>query len=161
MAEVELGLYEYTFTIGEQLNDEAIDMAFYLKSDLSEMFSGKSTAESSLSYDTTNGSNHFNLGRGTAAHADGHIYKRVASRRIPEGSRWTAVVDVRDGQKNAPVYIKEWEMPTGVDSPLQASTRKGSHGIYDLAGRRVQNTGRRGVYIINNQDGKSSKVLKR
>ena len=34
MAEVKDGIYEYTFAIGEQLNDEAIDFAFYLKDDL-------------------------------------------------------------------------------------------------------------------------------
>jgi len=178
MAEVEGGLYEYTFAVGTQMNDDVIDFAFYTKSDLSEMFSGKTTAERYLTYDSTLGSNHFNIGRGSASHADGHIYKRVLSRHLPDGSLWTAVVDVRGGLKGGTVYIREAEDPTGIKSlpdpllkerefRLRQGEAKKSHPLgedleeagkwYDLGGRLADGGHRmpRGIYL---RDGR--KVLK-
>ena len=138
MAEVEEGLYEYTFTIGEQVNDNALDFAFYLTSDLSDKFSGKTSAAHSLSYDTSKGNNLFAIGRGSSGHEDGHIYKRSAGYHLEAGSRWTAVVDIRGGLKAAPVYIKEWEEPTGIET-IQSAKSKSQivDGIYDLSGRAV------------------------
>ena len=173
MAEVEEGLFEYTLAIGTQLNDNVIDFAFYTKSDLSEMFSGKPGAERYLEYDLTLGSNHFNIGRGTAMHPDGRIYKRVPNRRIPDGSVWTAVVDIRGGLSEGKVYIKEAEEPTsiagitsdaktysnsrlkGEDLGKEASPKGGSEesgGLegtaFDLQGRQMQNSRLpRGIYL--------------
>ena len=150
MAEVEDGVYEYTFAIGEQLNDDAIDFAFYLKSDLSEMFSAKTSAERCLTYDTDKGSSYFGIGKGTAAHPDGHIYKRSANRHLQEGSQWTAVVDIRQGLQGGTVYIKEAEAPTGLTEMKDEGLRmKNDKAIYDLSGRQMVN-GKlsRGVYIV-------------
>ena len=143
------GLYQYTFAIGEQLNDDAIDFAFYLKSDLSEKFSSKSTADYYLTYDTSHSGSLFGLGRGASGHADGHIYKRQAYRKLEPGSRWTAVVDIRNGLKGAPVYVKEAESPDGLNDNLNVNK-----GIYDLLGRKVLHP-QKGIYI---KDGK--KIIK-
>lgn len=158
MAEVKDGIYEYTFAIGEQLNDEAIDFAFYLKDDLSEKFSSKTTAPHCLVYDSKQGSTYFGLGKGLSGHADGHIYKRVSNVRLKEGSLWTAVVDVRNGLKDASVYIrKAHEIPTGLVSSFRNADGKEKGGIpvgvcYDLQGRRVANDKSKGIYIIRDND---------
>jgi hypothetical protein len=158
MAEVKDGIYEYTFTIGEQLNDEAIDFAFYLKDDLSAKFSSKTTAPYCLVYDSKQGSTYFGLGKGLSGHADGHIYKRVSNVRLKEGSLWTAVVDVRNGLKDASVYIrKAHEIPTGLVSSFRNADGKEKGGMpvgvcYDLQGRRVANDKSKGIYIIRDND---------
>ena len=159
MAEVQDSVFQYTFTIGEQLNDDAVDFAFYLKSDLSEMFSSHTTADRYLVYDQNLGSSYFALGRGTAGHPDGHIYKRTVSRHLEPGSQWTAVVDIRNGLKGGIVYIKE-AVPTSIKpfgSPdgerMEASNRGGLKGSwYNLSGCRVANGQRptaQGLYIHN------------
>ena len=153
MAEMQDGLYQYTFAIGEQLNDDAIDFAFYLKSDLSEKFSSKSTADYYLTYDTSHSGSLFGLGRGASGHADGHIYKRQAYRKLEPGSRWTAVVDIRNGLKGAPVYVKEAESPDGLNDNLNDNLNV-NKGIYDLLGRKVLHP-QKGIYI---KDGK--KIIK-
>lgn len=158
MAEVKDGIYEYTFAIGEQLNDEAIDFAFYLKDDLSEKFSSKTTAPHCLVYDSKQGSTYFGLGKGLSGHADGHIYKRVSNVRLKEGSLWTAVVDVRNGLKDASVYIrKAHETPTGLVPSFRNADGKEKGGMpvgvcYDLQGRRVANDKLKGIYIIRDND---------
>ena len=159
MAEVEEGVYQYTLAIGEQLNDDALDFAFYLKSDLSEMFSGKVTAACYLSYDTSRGSNLFAMGKGVLGHADGHIYKRQASLHLEPGSLWTAVVDIRDGLKGGAVYIKEWEEPTAIKTTdnSQQSTDNGT-SLYDLSGRKVSHL-KKGIYIIKDNN-LTHKILK-
>jgi glucosylceramidase len=158
MAEVKDGIYEYTFAIGEQLNDEAIDFAFYLKDDLSAKFSSKATAPHCLVYDSKQGSTYFGLGKGLSGHADGHIYKRVSNVRLKEGSLWTAVVDVRNGLKDASVYIrKAHEIPTGLVPSFRNADGKEKGGMpvgvcYDLQGRRVANDKSKGIYIIRDND---------
>jgi glucosylceramidase len=158
MAEVKDGIYEYTFAIGEQLNDEAIDFAFYLKDDLSAKFSSKTTAPHCLVYDSKQGSTYFGLGKGLSGHADGHIYKRVSNVRLKEGSLWTAVVDVRNGLKDASVYIrKAHEIPTGLVPSFRNADGKEKGGMpvgvcYDLQGRRVANDKSKGIYIIRDND---------
>jgi glucosylceramidase len=158
MAEVKDGIYEYTFAIGEQLNDEAIDFAFYLKDDLSAKFSSKATAPHCLVYDSKQGSTYFGLGKGLSGHADGHIYKRVSNVRLKEGSLWTAVVDVRNGLKDASVYIrKAHEIPTGLMPSFRNADGKEKGGMtvgvcYDLQGRRVANDKSKGIYIIRDND---------
>ena len=151
MAEMEDGVYEYTFKIGEQLNDDALDFAFYTKSDLSEMFLGRTTAARYLSYDQTKGSNYFAIGRGSSGHADGHIYKRLASRHLEEGSEWTAVVDIRNGLKGGIVYIKEAEAPTPILSPEEEGSNVQcsifNDFIYSLSGQRLQNVPSGGIYL--------------
>lgn len=143
MAEVEDGVYEYSFKIGEQLNDDALDFAFYTKSDLSESFSGKANTDRYLSYDQTKGSSYFAIGRGSSGHADGHIYKRTANRHLEEGSQWTAVVDIRNGLKGGIVYIKEAEAPTPVISSKEdwrnVQSSMGNDKCYDLSGRPIIN----------------------
>ncbi|MBQ2293103.1 MAG: DUF5121 domain-containing protein [Bacteroidaceae bacterium] len=158
MAEVKDGIYEYTFAIGEQLNDEAIDFAFYLKDDLSAKFSSKTSAPHCLVYDSKQGSTYFGLGKGLSGHADGHIYKRVSNVRLKEGSLWTAVVDVRNGLKDASVYIrKAHETPTGLVPSFRNADGKEKGGrpfgvCYDLQGRRVANDKSKGIYIIRDND---------
>lgn len=158
MAEVKDGIYEYTFAIGEQLNDEAIDFAFYLKDDLSAKFSSKTTAPHCLVYDSKQGSTYFGLGKGLSGHADGHIYKRVSNVRLKEGSLWTAVVDVRNGLKDASVYIrKAHEIPTCLVPSFRNADGKEKGGMpvgvcYDLQGRRVANDKSKGIYIIRDND---------
>ena len=146
MAEMEKGLYQYTFVAGVQLNDAAIDFAFYLKRDLSEMFSSKTTEERYLSYDQTLGSNWFALGKGISGHADGHIYKRLNYRHLEDGSLWTVVVDVRSGLQGGTCYVKEAEDPTGIISvPFSREEKetlngKSSNGkCFDLTGRQIVN----------------------
>ena len=152
MAETESGVFEFTFAIGEQVNDNALSFAFYLDADLTDMFSGKASVEHSLAYDGTKGSSLFALGRGMSGHADGHIYKRQAKRPLEAGSRWTAVVDIRNGLKGAPVYVKEWEEPTGIkdlkDSKNLRALKDGN--CYDLSGRKVSRL-KKGIYL---KDGK-------
>ena len=159
MAEVEDGVFQYTFTVGEQLNDDAVDFAFYLNSDLSEMFSSRTTADRYLVYDQSLGSSYFALGRGTAGHPDGHIYKRTISRHLEPGSRWTAVVDIRSGLKGGSVYIRE-AVPTGIGDALRLRDKGqmiNEGAIYNLAGQRVSVEAllRRGsgdggrIYIVN------------
>ena len=106
-------------------------------------------------------------------HPDGRIYKRVPNRRIPDGSVWTAVVDIRGGLSEGKVYIKEAEEPTGItgitsDSKTYSNSRLkgedlgkeasrrgaleksgGLEGSYfDLQGRQVQNGSLpRGIYL--------------
>lgn len=166
MAEVKDGIYEYTFAIGEQLNDEAIDFAFYLKDDLSAKFSSKTTAPHCLVYDSKQGSTYFGLGKGLSGHADGHIYKRVSNVRLKEGSLWTAVVDVRNGLKDASVYIrKAHEIPTGLVPSFRNADGKEKGGMpvgvcYDLQGRRVANDKSKGIYIIRDNDS-TRKIAKR
>lgn len=166
MAEVKDGIYEYTFAIGRQLNDEAIDFAFFLKDDLSEKFSSKTADPYYLVYDTKQGSSYFGLGKGVSGHADGHIYKRVSSVRLKEGSLWTAVVDVRNGLKGASVYVRKAEsIPTGLTPSFRNADgeEKGkSHGTvcYDLQGRRVVNDKSKGIYIIKDNDS-TKKVARR
>ena len=152
MAEVEDGLYEYTLAVGEQLNDDAVDFGFYLKSDLSESFSSKSNAASYLVYDQTKGSSNFALGRGALNHPDGHIYKRTAKKLDP-GSLWTAVVDIRSGMAGASVYVRE-SVPAAIGSPRQSSddnptaggTAKGKW--FDLQGRKItKDKALRGIYL--------------
>ena len=160
MAEVEDGLYEYSFVVGEQVNDDAFDFAFYTKSDLSEMFSCKTNAARYITYDQTRGSSYFALGRGALGHADGHIYKRTASRHL-EGSMWTVVVDIRGGVKAGLAYIKE-AVPTTIES-LRPSLGKGKNSkatIYSLSGHRLREVPAKGIYIIQNED-KTYKILKR
>lgn len=164
MAEVEEGLYEYTFAVGEQLNDDALDFAFYLKSDLSEMFSGKSSAEYYLVYDTSKGSSLFALGKGSSGHADGHIYRRQTYKHLEAGSLWTVVVDIRGGLKGGSVYVKEWEAPTGIRG-IKEQNMKDSKDIrnlndacYDLSGRSVANM-RRGIHLIRSNNS-THKILK-
>ena len=144
--------FEFTFAIGEQVNDNALSFAFYLDADLTDMFSGKASVEHSLAYDGTKGSSLFALGRGMSGHADGHIYKRQAKRPLEAGSRWTAVVDIRNGLKGAPVYVKEWEEPTGIkdlkDSKNLRALKDGN--CYDLSGRKVSRL-KKGIYL---KDGK-------
>lgn len=158
MAETERGLYQYTLTAGQQLNDEAVDFAFFTKPDLSEQFSGKTSSERYLTYDQTLGSTLFAIGRGVSGHADGHIYKRMSYRHLEEGSRWTVVVDVREGMKGAPVYIKEWELPTGIGDEIKGYGSPNDKNIngqssvfggdcYDLSGRKLPKTDAPGVYI--------------
>ena len=163
MAEVESGVFEFTFVIGEQANDNALSFGFYLKSDLSEKFSGKTTAERYLDYDTSRGSNYFGLGKGISGHADGHIYRRQPNHHLDAGSRWTAVVDLRGGLKGAPVYVKEWEKPTGIEGVKGLTDLKGPQALkeecYDLSGRKVA-TVQKGVYIVRSNNA-SFKVLKR
>lgn len=165
MAEVEEGVFEFTFAIGEQVNDDALSFAFFLDADLTDMFSGKTTAQHSLSYDGTRGSSLFAMGRGMSGHIDGHIYKRQANRPLPQGSRWTAVVDIRGGLKGAPVFIKEWEAPTGIADLKDLNDPKGLNSLgnlkgdcFDLSGRKVENP-QKGVYIIRGNNA-SYKVLK-
>ena len=124
MAEMEGSLYQYTFAIGEQLNDDAIDFAFYAKPDLSEMFSGKATGDLVLAYNQELGSKYFGFGKGLTGHADGHIYKRQSSRHLPAGSLWTAVIDLHGGLKGGSVYLKEWEEPTGIEAMPTLKTLK-------------------------------------
>lgn len=142
MAKMEDGLYQHTFAIGEQLNDDAVDFAFFLRSDLSEYFSGKTTAAHYLVYDQTHGSSNFAIGKGTLGHSDGHIYKRTAKHLEP-GSLWTAVVDVRNGLKGASAYVREAAEPTPVlpvmeeeYAAVSLSERK-KQDVYDLQGRRI------------------------
>lgn len=164
MAEVEDGLYEYSFVVGQQVNDDAFDFAFYLKSDLSEMFSGKTTAAHHLVYDQTKGSSHFALGRGSLGHADGHIYKRTANRHL-EGTAWTVAVDIRGGLKGGAVYIKETE-PTSLSPALyegkgeMVNAKSSTAKCFDLQGCRTVNRSlSKGIYIIKNQN-KTYKILK-
>ena len=145
MAETESGLFQYTLAVGQQLNDEAVDFGFYLSSDLSTPFSGKTTAEHHLVYDQTLVSSLFALGRGYSGHPDGHIYKRQNNRHLAPGSLWTAVVDLRLGLAGAPVYIREFTEPTGIDR-VAADLKSEETFLYDLSGRRVQ-TMRHGIYI--------------
>ena len=163
MAEVESGVFAFTFAIGEQANDDNLSFGFYLKSDLSEKFSGKTTAERYLAYDTSRGSNYFGLGRGMSGHADGYIYRRQPTHHLDAGSRWTAVVDLRGGLKGAPVYVKEWEKPTGIEDLKGLNSLQGSQAVkeecYDLSGRKVA-TPQKGVYIVRSNNA-SYKVLKR
>ena len=165
MAEVEEGLFEYSFVVGEQVNDKAFKFGFYLKSDLSEMFSGKTTEEHYLVYDQTKGSTYFALGKGTSGHTDGYIYKRTASRRL-EGSKWTAVVDIRNGLQGGTVYLKQAEdVPTSL-SPAHYKgmgeniNGKWSNGkCYDLMGHWRLNGLQKGINIIRASDGSVRKVL--
>ena len=163
MAEVEDGLYESSFVVGRQLNDDAVDFAFYLKSDLSEMFSGKTTADRYLVYDQTKGSSYFALGKGSSGHADGHIYKRTSNRHLKEGSMWTVVVDIREGIKGGAVYIREYSTPTSVEEPQSTShTIQGERIVYNVAGQRIANSKRanaKSIYIIKEGD-KTSKIMK-
>ena len=145
MAQMEQGLFQRTLVAGEQLNDAAVDFGFFLSSDLSTSFSGKTTAEHYLVYDQTLGSTLFGLGKGYSGHADGHIYKRQNNRHLEPGSLWTAVVDLREGLAGAPVFVREWEEPTGVEVLPQSMSVEGT-GIYDLSGRRVSSV-RKGIYI--------------
>jgi len=146
MAQMEPGLFHRTLVAGQQLNDAAVDFGFFLSSDLSTPFSGKTTAEHHLVYDQTLGSTLFGLGKGYSGHADGHIYKRQNNRHLEPGSLWTAVVDLREGLAGAPVYVKEWEEPTGIESLSQGDCSVEGTGIYDLSGRRVSSV-RKGIYI--------------
>ena len=105
------------------------------------------------------------MGRGMSGHIDGHIYKRQANRPLPQGSRWTAVVDIRGGLKGAPVFIKEWEAPTGIADLKDLNDPKGLKSLgnlkgdcFDLSGRKVENP-QKGVYIIRGNNA-SYKVLK-
>ena len=154
MAEVEDGLYQFTFAVGEQVSDDSFSMAFFLTSDLSQMFSGKPTAAHRLTYDSALGSNYFSLGRGTAMHPDGYIYKRVASRHLEAGSLWTAVVDLRQGVSAGSVYIRE-AVPTAIDQvPVageSSSSGQSLQGIYDLSGRRLADHPAAGIFIENGQ----------
>lgn len=170
MAEVEEGLFECSFTVGKQLNDDAVDFAFYLGDDLSEMFSGKTTADRYLVYDQTKGSSLFAFGKGVSGHADGHIYKRLSSRHLKEDSRWTAVVDIRGGLQGGTVYIKEAEsIPTSLTPAIcEAEGEETANGqwqngkCYDLSGRQIVNGKRlndKSVYIIKNSN-RTYKVLK-
>lgn len=156
MAEMENGLYQYSFFVGEQLNDAAIDFAFYLKSDLSEMFSGKTTATRYLTYDSSLGSNWFALGKGTSGHADGHIYKRLSYRHLEQGSLWTVVVDIRGGEQGGIVYFKEAEDPTSMLFPQKTGKNEAIvEGAYDLSGRRIGTSlPKKGITIV-----KGKKVL--
>ena len=146
MAEMEEGLFQYTFEVGEQLNDDAVDFAFYLKSDLSEMFSSKTSAANYLVYDQSKGSNLFGLGRGTSGHADGHIYKRQTYRHLEPGSLWTAVVDIRSGLKGGAVYVKEAEEPSGIKTTDNSQRTTDNASLYDLLGRKVTHP-QKGIYI--------------
>lgn len=155
MAEVEDGVYEYSFKIGEQLNDDAIDFAFYTKSDLSEMFSNRTNAARYLSYDQNRGSSYFAIGRGTSGHTDGHIFKRMANRHLEPGSQWTAVVDIRQGLNSGTVYIKE-ATPTAIEA-VQPSldgeignggmTMNNGQLIYSLSGQRLQKLPTKGIFL--------------
>lgn len=153
MAETEPGLYQCTFAVGEQLNDAAVDFAVYADADLSEMFSGRTSAERYLVYDQTRGDSFFNLGKGTAAHPDGHFYKRVASRHLPEGSEWTLVVDIRGGVKGGSTYVKKAEAPTGLKGVRSAEgLRDAADRCYNLAGQQVGSRHfKKGIYIIGNR----------
>ena len=146
MAEMEEGLFQYTFEVGEQLNDDAVDFAFYLKSDLSEMFSSKTSAANYLVYDQSKGSNLFGLGRGTSGHADGHIYKRQTYRHLEPGSLWTAIVDIRGGLKGGAVYVKEAEEPSGIKTTDNSQRTTDNASLYDLSGRKVAHP-QKGIYI--------------
>lgn len=158
MAETQSGIFEFTFAIGEQVNDDAFNFAFYLDKDLTDMFSGKTTAEHSIAYDGTLGSSYFAVGKGYLGHADGHFYKRQANRHLPKGSCWTAVIDIRGGLKAAPVYIKEYTGPTGIvelkgNGNLKNDKEHGGN-LYDLCGRNVATSPtlsasvpRKGIYI--------------
>ena len=140
-------------TVCEQLNDEAANFAVYAKADLSEKFSAKATAERYLVYDTSKGSILFNLSKGTSSHPDGEVYERTPTRRLGQGSRWTVVVDIRGGEKGGSVYVKEWEMPTGLKG-LQGTDglRDASDRCYNLAGQQVGNHRfAKGVYIVGNK----------
>ena len=140
MAETESGVFEFTFAIGEQVNDKALSFAFFLDADLTDMFSGKTAAEHSLTYDGTKGSSLFAIGRGISGHTDGHIYKRQANRALEPGSKWTAVVDIRGGLKGAPVYVKEYSSPTRIDVIKdEKSKMKNDGAMYDLSGRKWSN----------------------
>ena len=151
MAEMEEGLFQYTFEVGKQLNDNAVDFAFYLKSDLSEKFSSKTSAANYLVYDQTKGSNFFGLGRGTSGHADGHIFKRQTNRPLEPGSLWTAIVDIRSGLKGGAVYVKEAEDPTGIGTTdFRLQTTNNDASLYDLSGRKAIHP-QKGIYI---KDGK-------
>ena len=55
-------------------------------------------------------------------------------------------MDLREGLAGAPVYVKEWEEPTGIESLSQSDCSVEETGIYDLSGRRVSSV-RKGIYI--------------
>lgn len=154
MAEVEDSVFQFTFAVGKQVNDDALDFAFYLDPDLTDMFSGKTSAEHYLVYDTSKGSNLFALGRGTSGHADGHIFRRQTYKHLEEGSLWTAVVDIRGGLKGGSVYIKEWESPTGIGDIKDQNFKDIKNlkdAYYDLSGRKVASV-RKGVYVIRSKN---------
>lgn len=168
MAEMQDSVFQFTFTVGEQVNDKSLSLGFSLTSDLSVLFSGKTTAERYLVYDGTLGSSLFALGKGYSGHADGHIYKRQSSRLLGDGTRWTVVVDLRGGLKGAAVYVKEYTVPTGIGMPQQVSpTAGGGLSVYDLSGRKVPSDAlsqeRNGdgarLYIVRD-NGKAYKVLR-
>ena len=161
MAEVEDGVYEFTFVVGEQVNDNALDFAFYLKHDLSDMFSGKTSAAHSLLYDSSKGSSLFAFGKGISGHTDGHIYRRQANRPLGEGSQWTAVVDIRGGLKGGAVYVKEAEAPTGIEIVDNGKWSKDNGKyVFDLSGRRVNDESQKGLFIVKDKNS-TLKILKR
>lgn len=147
MAEVEDGLYRLTVTVGEQLNDEHTDFAFFTSPQMETPFVTQAGSHFRLAMNEEESDQFFALGTGTNGHADGHLYKRHFFFRLTKGDRYVMTVDLRNGTDQGILTIKKSDgTADGVRNPLvPLDTETGN--VYDMNGRRVWGKPQKGVYI--------------
>ena len=148
MAEIEKGLYQITFFVGEQMTTTDVDFAFYTSSDMGTKFLG-SGSEHKLTYQTSPSTYTFNLGQGKNGHQDGHIYSIGTALKLRVGVPYTAIVDLRQGTADGLVYVQKYNPLTdgiGMTGKWNVPTEE---AFYDLTGRRLARQPRKGLYIRN------------
>lgn len=141
LAEVQDKIYQITFTVGEQLNPDFVDFAFYGSNVSWEpMFLG---SEGSTYYLTSSNS-YFRVGYGRLGHADGHIYV-PSPLRLKEGETYRLTLDLSQGI-SAGLLTTEKQTPTGISSVTHTPLATVLHNLH---GQRVENPKRAGIYILN------------
>lgn len=146
MAEVEDGLYQMTVTVGEQLNDQSTDFAFFTSPQMDTPFVTQTGSSFRITLNEEESDQYFALGNGTNGHDDGHVYKRHFFFRLTKGDRYAITIDLRKGTDQGILTIKKaGGTADGITSPSQGA--QGQDGIYDLNGRSMPEEPQKGIYI--------------
>lgn len=141
LAEVKDKVYQITFTVGEQLNPDYVDFAFY-GSDAA--WEPKFLGSEGSPYYLTSSSSYFRVGYGRLGHEDGHIYI-PSPLRLKEGDTHTLTIDLSQGV-SAAILTTEKKDPTGITTIKHEPL---GQVVYNLQGQRVMAPQRPGIYILN------------
>lgn len=145
MAEVEDGLYRITLTVGEQLNDEYTDFAFFTSPQMETPFLTQDSSPFRITFNEAESDQFFTLGKGTGGKEDGHVYKRHFFFRLTKGDRYVVIADLRKGADQGVLTIRKADGTA--DGVVVPTAENRTNGLFDMSGRRIWGKPRKGIYI--------------
>lgn len=147
MAEMVDGVYQLTLTVGQQMAEKGVDIAFFTSPGMTVPFLNTASAYH-IELATDNAVPSFTVGNGSNSRADGHLTLRNSFLRLQEGKTYVVTVDLRGGIGAATVGVHMQGTEDAIRPILSASVPHNG-GMYSLDGSKLSEEPDRGLFVKN------------